>query len=144
MSFHVGSQALFGCLEEAMSDARLTSVERKHAKKLLDSVLHDEFLYLLHMHHDLHESVIGEFIHIKYILIITSFSHFCQPVLFNVGPITKMMQNDYLSYFNLMKIINEKKHILKSWPFELSSASGPSLSDISNLQQQNLLEHLLL
>ena len=91
MSFHVGSQALFGYLEEAMSDARLTSVEREHAKRLLDSVLHDEFLYLLHMHHDLHKSVIGEFIHIKYILIITSFSHFCHPVLFNVGPVTKMI-----------------------------------------------------
>ena len=28
-----------------------------------------------------------------------------------------------------MKIINEKKHILKSWSFESSSASGPSLSE---------------
>ena len=113
MSFHVGSQALFGYLEEAMSDTRLTSAEREHATKLLGSVLHDEFLYLLHMHHNLYESVIGEFIHIKYILIITSFPHFCHPVLFNVGPITKMVQNDHLCYFNLMKIINGKKHFEK-------------------------------
>ena len=104
-------------------------MEREHAKKLLYSVLHDEFLYLLRTHHDLHESVIGEFIYIKYILIITSFSHFCHPVLFNVGPITKMMQNHHLSYFNLMKIINEKRNILKSWSFESSSVSGPSLSE---------------
>jgi hypothetical protein len=127
--FHVESQALFGCLEEAMVDARLTRVERGHARNLLNSVLNDEFLYLLHMHHDLHESVIGEFIHIKQILIIINFSHFCHCVLFNVGPITKMMQNDQLSYFNLMKIIDEKKKILRSWTFESQSASGPALSE---------------
>ena len=35
--------------------------EREYAKKLLDSVLDDEFLFFLHMHHDLHETVLGTF-----------------------------------------------------------------------------------
>jgi hypothetical protein len=37
-------------------------MDKKSAKKLLVSVLDDEFLFHLHMHHDLHESVLGRFL----------------------------------------------------------------------------------
>lgn len=39
------------------------------------------------------------------------------------------MQDDHLTYFNLMEMIKEKTNILKSWTFESPSASGPSLFD---------------
>ncbi|CAF2091660.1 unnamed protein product [Rotaria magnacalcarata] len=97
-----GSQALFGCLEEAMLDGTLTVAERENSKELLNLVLNDEFLYRLHVHHDLHESVLG--------------------------PVTNMMQNDHLSYFNLMTMIEEKKRILEEWTFESTSHTGPALS----------------
>lgn len=51
-----------GCLQEATFNYNISSSDREHATHLLNSILDDEFLFLLHMHHDLHESVIGEFI----------------------------------------------------------------------------------
>jgi hypothetical protein len=45
------------------------------------------------------------------------------------GPITKIMQSDNLSYFNLMEVLNEKKTILEGWTFKSTSSTGPSLSD---------------
>jgi hypothetical protein len=51
----------------------------------------------------------------------------------NLGPITKRMQNDHLTYFNLMEMIKDKTNILKSWTFQTSSASGASLFDYLEL-----------
>ncbi|CAM2721721.1 unnamed protein product [Rotaria socialis] len=98
-----GSQALIGYLEEAMRDFKISVGEREHSKQLLNLILDDEFLLLIHMHYDLHESVLG--------------------------PITKMMQNDHLSYFNLMEMLKEKKAILCGWTFESASDTGPVLCD---------------
>ncbi|CAF2094261.1 unnamed protein product [Rotaria magnacalcarata] len=101
--FYLGSQALIGYLEEAMRDFKISVGEREHSKQLLNLILDDEFLLLIHMHYDLHESVLG--------------------------PITKMMQNDHLSYFNLMEMLKEKKAILCGWTFESASDTGPVLCD---------------
>ncbi|CAF3501980.1 unnamed protein product [Rotaria sp. Silwood1] len=106
-----GSQALFACLQEAIDDYNSTNVERECAKDLLNEILNDEFLFLLHMHHDLHESVLG--------------------------PITKPMQNDHLSYFNLMETIKEKTSILKGWTFESPTATDPALADYLELTKTN-------
>ncbi|CAF5229382.1 unnamed protein product, partial [Rotaria magnacalcarata] len=54
-----GSQALIGYLEEAMRDFKISVGEREHSKQLLNLILDDEFLLLIHMHYDLHESVLG-------------------------------------------------------------------------------------
>ncbi|CAF3470297.1 unnamed protein product [Rotaria sp. Silwood1] len=106
-----GSQALFACLQEAIDDYNSTNVERECAKDLLNEILNDEFLFLLHMHHDLHESVLG--------------------------PITKPMQNDHLSYFNLMETIKEKTSILNGWTFESPTATDPALADYLELTKTN-------
>ncbi|CAF2991799.1 unnamed protein product [Rotaria sp. Silwood2] len=98
-----GSQALIGYLQEAMYDFTLSALEREHSKNLFNLILDDEILLLIHMHYDLHESILG--------------------------PITKLMQNDQLSYFNLMEMIKEKKNILRGWTFQSTSATGPALSD---------------
>ena len=39
-----------------------SNMDKNGAKKLLDSVLDDEFLFHLHVHHDLHENILGTFI----------------------------------------------------------------------------------
>ncbi|CAF4195506.1 unnamed protein product, partial [Rotaria magnacalcarata] len=54
-----GSQALIGYLEEAMQDFKISVGEREHSKQLLNLTLDDEFLLLIHMHYDLHESVLA-------------------------------------------------------------------------------------
>ncbi|CAF5025507.1 unnamed protein product, partial [Rotaria socialis] len=54
-----GPQALIGYLEEAMQDFKISVGEREHSKQLLNLILDDEFLLLIHMHYDLHESVLG-------------------------------------------------------------------------------------
>ncbi|CAF4227713.1 unnamed protein product [Rotaria sordida] len=53
-----GSQALLTCLQQIMLDTNSSNTERENAKRLLNSILEDEFLFLLHMHHDLHEIVL--------------------------------------------------------------------------------------
>ncbi|CAF1446317.1 unnamed protein product [Rotaria sordida] len=98
-----GSQALLTCLEEAALDIKSSNTDKQNAKKLLELILGDEFLFHLHMHHDLHESVLG--------------------------PITKSMQHDHLSYFSLMNIIKEKRTILNHWRSESTSIMGPTLTD---------------
>jgi hypothetical protein len=51
-----------GCLQEATLNSNISNADRENAKHLLNSILDDEFLFLIHMHHDLHESVLGEFV----------------------------------------------------------------------------------
>ncbi|CAF2752095.1 unnamed protein product [Rotaria sp. Silwood2] len=97
------SQSLLGCLQETMFDCNVSNLDRENAKDLFNTILDDELLFLIHMHHDLHESILS--------------------------PITKAMQNDQLTYFNMMEMIKEKMNILKSWTFQSSSANGASLFD---------------
>ena len=47
-------------------------------------------------------------------------------LLGNLGPLTKMMQRDNLSYFTLMEVLAEKRKILSSWTSQSSSVMGPS------------------
>ncbi|CAF3165477.1 unnamed protein product [Rotaria sp. Silwood2] len=98
-----GSQALLTCLQETTLDIKSSNADKQYAKKLLELILDDEFLFHLHMHHDLHESVLG--------------------------PITKCMQHDQLSYFNLMNTIKEKRTILNHWRSESTLIMGPTLTD---------------
>ncbi|CAF0828501.1 unnamed protein product [Rotaria sordida] len=98
-----GSQALLTCLQQIMLDTNASNTERENAKSLLNSILEDEFLFLLHMHHDLHEIVLSS--------------------------ITKIMQHDNLSYFYLMETIAEKRKMLSCWASESSSIMGPALCD---------------
>ncbi|CAF5066861.1 unnamed protein product [Rotaria sp. Silwood1] len=58
----VGSQSLLAYLQETTSDVILSAAERESAKNLLKSILNDEFLFNLHFHYDLHETVLGKFI----------------------------------------------------------------------------------
>ncbi|CAF3984796.1 unnamed protein product, partial [Adineta steineri] len=55
-----GSQALLGCLQHILSDTGSSKLERANSKHLLESILDDEFLFLLHMHYDLHETILAE------------------------------------------------------------------------------------
>ena len=57
--FYLGSQALLACLQHSSSDSNLSKMDHVIAKNLLESVLDDEFLFSLHMHYDLHETVLG-------------------------------------------------------------------------------------
>ncbi|CAF4996534.1 unnamed protein product, partial [Rotaria sp. Silwood1] len=98
-----GSQSLLAYLQEAATDVTLSSSERESAKNLLKSILNDDFLLALHFHYDLHETVLG--------------------------PLTKIMQNDKLSYYSLMEMLQEKTKILESWTCESSSTVGPALFD---------------
>ncbi|CAF4257995.1 unnamed protein product [Rotaria sp. Silwood2] len=98
-----GSQSLLAYLQEAATDVTLTISERESAKDLLKSILNDDFLLALHFHYDLHETVLG--------------------------PLTKIMQKDKLSYYSLMEMLQEKKKILESWTCESSSTVGPALFD---------------
>jgi hypothetical protein len=43
-----------------MVDMDITNIDRQTANQLFDTILDDEFLFLLHMHYDLHESILGE------------------------------------------------------------------------------------
>ncbi|CAF2126310.1 unnamed protein product [Rotaria magnacalcarata] len=96
-----GSQALLACLQQILLDANTCNLERQTAQGLLNSILDDEFLYLLYMHHDSHEIVLR--------------------------PLTKLMQCDNLSYFTLMEVLVEKEQILFSWISESTLVIGPSL-----------------
>jgi hypothetical protein len=44
-------------------DIKSSNTDKRNAKKMLDLILDDEFLFHLHMHHDLHESVLGKFVY---------------------------------------------------------------------------------
>ncbi|CAF4233388.1 unnamed protein product [Rotaria magnacalcarata] len=96
-----GSQALLACLQQILLDANTCNLERQTAQGLLNSILDDEFLYLLYMHHDSHEIVLR--------------------------PLTKLMQCDNLLYFTLMEVLVEKEQILFSWISESTLVIGPSL-----------------
>ncbi|CAF2948053.1 unnamed protein product [Rotaria sp. Silwood2] len=98
-----GSQALLTSLQQIVLDIDSSNIERENAKRLLTSILEDEFLFLLHMHHDLHEIVLS--------------------------PITKIMQHGNRSYFSLMETIAEKRKILSYWASESSLIMGPALGD---------------
>ncbi|CAF4969970.1 unnamed protein product [Rotaria sp. Silwood1] len=100
----VGSQSLLAYLQETTSDVILSAAERESAKNLLKSILNDEFLFNLHFHYDLHETVLA--------------------------PLTKMMQNDKISYFSLMEMIKEKRKILENWTYYHSTSTlSPALSE---------------
>ena len=43
-----------------MLDINTSNIERENAQGLLNSILDDELLFLLHMHHDLHEIVLSK------------------------------------------------------------------------------------
>ena len=123
----VGSQALLTCLKQISLDKNSSNTDKKSAKNLLNSVLDDEFLFHLHMHHDLHECILGRFIRFSdksSTRMLIAFFRFKIP-----GPVTKFLQHDYLSYFNLMDIIKDKKTILNHWTSESSSLMGPALMD---------------
>ena len=45
------------------------------------------------------------------------------------GILTKIMQNDKLSYYSLMEMLQDKKNILESWTCDSSSTVGPALFD---------------
>jgi hypothetical protein len=67
------------------------------------------------MHHDLHETILGRFIYssdksIAKVLILFLIFH-----LKILGPVTKFMQYDDLSYFNLMNLPKLKRRIIKAW-----------------------------
>ncbi|CAF4981505.1 unnamed protein product [Rotaria sp. Silwood1] len=72
------SQSLLGCLQETMFDCNISNLDRENAKDLLNTILDDEFLFLIHMHHDLHESILGKS---SYILCVTFIVRFSQVYL---------------------------------------------------------------
>ncbi|CAF3076933.1 unnamed protein product, partial [Rotaria sp. Silwood2] len=53
------SQALFIVLEEISADWMCSSTDRETASELRKQLLRDEFLFIIHFHHDLHECVLG-------------------------------------------------------------------------------------
>ncbi|CAF4512893.1 unnamed protein product, partial [Rotaria sp. Silwood2] len=57
----IRSQALIGYLQEAMYNFNVSVLEREHSKNLFNLIFDDEFLFLIHMHYDLHESILGAF-----------------------------------------------------------------------------------
>ncbi|CAF1394728.1 unnamed protein product [Adineta ricciae] len=83
------SQSLLAYLQETATDYNLSLGERESAQDLLKLVLNDEFLFSLHFHYDLHGTVLG--------------------------PLTKIMQNDKLTYYTLMQNVDEKRKILENW-----------------------------
>jgi hypothetical protein len=60
-----------------MFDSDLSNFDREKAKKLLNTILDDEFLFLIHMHHDLHESVLGELSYHLCVTFVVRFSQVC-------------------------------------------------------------------
>ncbi|CAF4047015.1 unnamed protein product [Rotaria magnacalcarata] len=81
------SQALFIVLEEISSDWTYSSTDREIASEIRKQLLRDDFLFIIHFHHDLHECVLG--------------------------PVTKVLQYDDFSYLEVMKLIDEKKKMLR-------------------------------
>jgi len=57
-------------------DTNSSNIDRNNARSLLNLILEDEFLYMLHMHHDLHESVLGKLVY----LLNTSMARFLMSV----------------------------------------------------------------
>jgi hypothetical protein len=103
---YLGSQALLTCLKPAISDRDVSKADRKYAKELLDSILDDEFLFLLHMNYDLHESVLAKWIDTIHTDSLTTFRR-----LFWKRTNHQSYANDHLSYFDMMNIIKEKRNI---------------------------------
>ncbi|CAF1015489.1 unnamed protein product [Rotaria sordida] len=84
-----GHQALFATLKQISEDQDFSLSDREKALDLYNSILDDSFLFYLHFHHDLQECVSGE--------------------------LTKMMQDDNVSYTILKDKIQEKKSVLNGW-----------------------------
>ncbi|CAF1648070.1 unnamed protein product [Adineta ricciae] len=84
-----GHQALFATLKQISEDQDFSLQDREKALDLYNSILNDSFLFYLHFHHDLQECVSGE--------------------------LTKMMQDDNISYTILKEKIQEKKSVLNGW-----------------------------
>ncbi|CAF2033042.1 unnamed protein product [Rotaria magnacalcarata] len=74
-------------LEEISSDWTYSSTDREIASEIRKQLLRDDFLFIIHFHHDLHECVLG--------------------------PVTKVLQYDDFSYLEVMKLIDEKKKMLR-------------------------------
>ena len=72
-SFRLESPVLFACLQQIISDPDVSKHEHTAAQALRDSILDDEFLFLLHMNHDLHELVMGRLITACNVASLTSF-----------------------------------------------------------------------
>ena len=58
----LANQALLATLEEIKSKKNLSPDDREAAAQLLDSILDDNFLFMLYFHYDLHECVLGKII----------------------------------------------------------------------------------
>ncbi|CAF1315655.1 unnamed protein product [Rotaria sordida] len=84
-----GHQALFATLKQISEDQDFSLSDREKALDLYKSILDDSFLFYLHFHHVLQECVSGE--------------------------LTKMMQDDNVSYTILKDKIQEKKSVLNGW-----------------------------
>ncbi|CAF3763057.1 unnamed protein product [Rotaria sp. Silwood1] len=97
------SQAFFIVLEEISSDWTCSNTDREISSELRKQLIRDDFLFIIHFHHDLHECVLG--------------------------PVTKVLQDDDFSYLELMKLINEKKQMLRKWIEQVPPVWGPSLSN---------------
>lgn len=54
------------------------------------------------------------------------------------GPVTKALQGDDISYFELMKLIDEKKKMLLKWIEQKAPVWGPSLSNYIQESKKNL------
>lgn len=106
-------------IHENASDRTCTNADRDAAKELLEYLLNDEFLFLLYFHHDLHECALGE-LNISYFI---PYPSHCI-----LGPITKLMQNDKVSYYHLMQEIKEKKNLLLGWVSQSTFTWGPTLA----------------
>jgi hypothetical protein len=59
LHFVVGHQALFASLKQISEAQDFCPADRKTSLDLLKAILNDSFLFLLHFHHDLQESVSG-------------------------------------------------------------------------------------
>lgn len=106
-------------LEQNASSSSYTKADRDAAKDLLQCVLDDEFLFLLHFHHDLHSCALG--------ILSVSYS---EPFLSRCisGPIIISMQDDKVSYYRIMKNIKEKKDTISKWISQSTFTWGPTLA----------------
>ncbi|CAF0982909.1 unnamed protein product [Rotaria sp. Silwood1] len=108
------NQDLLPTLQEIKFGKNLTNDDHETAADLLSSILNDDFLFMLHFHYDLHECILGE--------------------------LTKLLQNDDLSYLTLMNVLNEKRQILNNWlsrKQESKCILGPSLNDYLDSTMNN-------
>lgn len=117
----LGSQALLAALQQNSCNRANTKADRASANDLFQSVLNDEFLYLLHFHHDLHECALG--------LLKNNYSDSCLTIQCMLGPITKLMQHDKLSYYHLMEEIKQKRNMLSQWISPATYKWGPTLAN---------------